>query len=103
MKSDLELFALYDSDTSYNTKAGNTFSWLQSTISNGTLPMLDIETSRATVNDIFDYLSLKKKYIALFELSKGQLTYNKTCFKILDHEFSTLNEVERALNNKVFL
>lgn len=107
MKSHIALFKEYfptnTSSLFSNSKAGNIFNHLNSAVSNHTTDMLDIESCRGIVNDVFDYFILKRKFTQLSMEVNGKLTFENDKFKIDNHEFQTLDEVERAVRNKAFL
>jgi hypothetical protein len=64
---------------------------------------MDITSLKKEVDLIFEYLSVRKRYNKLNSLFGNILTYNEIGFSIDGQNFSTLDEVEKAWNNKAFL
>ena len=106
MKSHIALFKeYYYNGTSLfsSSKAGNIFNHLNAAVSNNTTDLLDMDSCRDLVNDVFDFFSLKRRFNQLSMKLNGKLTFENDRFKIESHEFQTLDEVEKAVQNKAFL
>lgn len=98
-----QYFLKYDSDSSYNSKAYNAFDLIKSAISNKQIEMLDVERCKVTIDEVMQYLSLKKRYLHLASVAGDKLTIKEEGFVFYDSTFSTLDEVERAMKLKAFL
>lgn len=102
MKSDADLFLEFDATSSYNSKAYNALSLMNSALNGGSIELLDIERCRRMANDVMDYLAAKQRFILLKKEMK-ELSFTNGKFKLLEHEFDNLDDVEKAIKNKAFL
>jgi len=74
----------------------------QAICTNNTL-VLKINECREKVNEIFNYLEIRERFRALAKKSDRKLSFTSTHFELYQHKFETLDEVEKAINIKVFL
>jgi hypothetical protein len=63
----------------------------------------DLVFLKKEVNLIFEYLIVRKRLCQLNSLFNDKLSYDETGFLIEDKRFASLDEVEKAWNNKAFL
>jgi hypothetical protein len=68
-----------------------------------TIGLVNIEEAQARCNEIFKYLYLGRRFDELVAKSNKTLVSLPGGFELLGHKFETLDEVEKALNNKAFL
>lgn len=73
------------------------------TIEDKQFEYVNIGTLEVRCNEIFKFLTLHKKFNELFERSNEKLYSFPEAYKLDGFEFTTLAEVEKALNNKAFL
>lgn len=97
-----EAISIIDTGT-YSNTFSKALEMIGTSITHKNYHLIDIEAARAKVEETFAAIKAKKRYDALFIVSKGKLTYDASGFIIGDHKFETLDEVEQALNNKAFL
>lgn len=66
---------------------------------------IDVDALKGGVEEAFEYLRLLKRCRQLSKLSDNQLDINdvKGTYELSSHSFNTLDEVEKALNNKALL
>lgn len=64
---------------------------------------LKIDECRANINEIFDYLEIHNRFLSLVEKSNGKFSLTRINFELDKHKFQTLDEVEKAIENKAFL
>lgn len=65
---------------------------------------IDLNKLKSVFGEMFEYLSVVSRFLMLRKLSNYKLELNDHAeFIIKDHVFENLDEVEKALNNKVFL
>lgn len=79
------------------------YSFMNFSLENNCYALIDLMSVQKLINEHFKFLSLKKKYMNLLNESKNVLYYNNNGFHIKEHTFETLDEVKRALDNKMFL
>lgn len=65
--------------------------------------LLDLDAAHTSVNETFKYLKILKRFRALSEKCESPLSFSKEGFHFHEHKFNSLDEVEKALNNKAFL
>ena len=97
-----EALSIYDD---YNGKSilKGCIELLSHSMTYNTLPMIDLQLTKESVNRLFDYLELRQKYERLKVASRATLSFDKEGFHLEGHTFHSLDEVERALKNKAFL
>lgn len=104
MKTDFDLFLKYDNELAGNyNKAYHSIDLIRTSLNNNLVEMLDIDSCDSLVKEVIEYLKLKKRFIYLQRKANEKLSISKDGFKISDHVFLSLDEVEKALNNKAFL
>lgn len=96
------LLSYYDSYSNKN-KISNLMNFLNHSLETGQWIFLNLDEVQSNMNQQFKYLALKKRYLTLATESQGILHYSSGGFHIEDHTFETLDEVKRALANKMFL
>ena len=69
---------------------------------------IEIDYIEVSLKEIIEYFSLVKRFRKLSVLSDNQLAISPAnsgdyCYSLRGHTFDTLNDVEKALNNKAFL
>lgn len=74
-----------------------------STINNKHYDMLKLDVVKSKMDEVYYALELKVRYDTIYETSNGKLTCDKSGFDFDGHKFETLDEVEKAIKNKVFL
>ncbi|SRR5258706_15619918 len=79
------------------------FFLMYSGLEDKTIGLVNIEETQVRCNEVFKYLYLGRRFDELVKKSNKSLVSIPTGFKLLDHLFETLDEVEKALNNKAFL
>jgi hypothetical protein len=84
-------------------KISNLFNFLNSSLESEQWTFLNLDEVQLSVNQHFKYLAIKKRYMELTAESQGILYYSNGGFHIKEHKFETLDEVKRALANKMFL
>jgi hypothetical protein len=85
------------------SKIGSAFYALYTNISNDIWYYMDISYFREALDQDFDYLILRKRYEFLLTQFPKTLSYDENGFLLDGHRFETLDEVEKAINNKAFL
>jgi hypothetical protein len=87
---------------------------LATLVENHTTSFIDFETLRTNINESIDYLALMHRFWKIAEtydveyeltIDNGQsfTMVKQPKFKLGEHEFDNLDEVETALKNKAFL
>jgi hypothetical protein len=94
MKKECELVHDFDND-----EISSVFYAINVAIEQNNWDLLDLELCKVKVNEAFRALDCKKR----FDRLRPVVRCNKHAFTLDDHEFETLDEVERALKNKAFL
>lgn len=96
------LLSYYNSYNNRN-KISGLFNFLTSSLESGQWTFLNLDEVQSSVNQHFKYLTIKKRYTELAAESQGILYCTNEGFHINEHTFETLDEVKRALANKMFL
>lgn len=96
------LLSYYDSYSNKN-KISSFLNFLNHALETGQWTFLNLDEAQLNMNQQFKFLALKKRYLALITESQGILHCSSKGFHIEDHTFETLDEVKRALANKMFL
>ena len=99
-----KMFRFYDINVAtftYNLSSG--FELMAHAIRNGSWQLVDLEVLRDTIDQDFQYLLIRKRYEGLVLWSNHALTYDDNGFHLDGHDFETLDEVEKAMENKAFL
>lgn len=65
--------------------------------------LINLDKAQSIINEHFRFLKVFKRYSDLYILAKGKLDRSQEGFQLDGHTFKTLDEVEKALNNKAFL
>lgn len=86
----------------YGSRYYKTFEMINSVINNKQCDMLNFGTVKSKVMEALQALEIKVRYDSLACLTK-QLRCTKESFELDGHKFETLDEVEKALENKAFL
>lgn len=76
---------------------------LSQAIYTGALGLLDLEKCRSSINELIDFLKIKIRFNSLNDQLNNTLICHKNKFEFGGHKFETLDEVEKAIKNKVFL
>jgi len=102
LEKEYGLLVHYDN---YNNKnrANNLYTFVGGALESGQWALLDLESIQGLMNEHFKYLNLKKRFAELLIKSKNTLIYNHEGFQINEFTFETLDEVSRALDQKMFL
>jgi hypothetical protein len=85
------------------SKIGCAFYGMYININNDILFCMDIPYFREVLDQDFDYLLLRKRYEILLAHFPKTLSYDENGFLLDGHRFETLDEVEKAIDNKAFL
>jgi hypothetical protein len=85
------------------SKIGSAFYAIYTNISNDIWHCMDVSHLREVLDQDFDYLVLRKRYEILLAHFPKTLSYDENGFLLDGHRFETLDEVEKAINNKAFL
>ena len=85
------------------SKIGSAFYAIYTNISNDILYCMDIQHLREVIDQDFDYLVLRTRYELLLAHFPKTLSYDANGFLLDGHRFETLDEVEKAIDNKAFL
>lgn len=97
----------YEFATAMAEGYGNRFSKaldaVVSAINSKQLDMLNMEAVKSRVAEAMRAIEVKIRFDTLNAKAKGKLTCNSTGFELDTHKFETLDEVEKALDNKAFL
>jgi len=110
--SELDLFLKYHNKaSSYKStpKALVDLMGYSSEIDSELLLVLDLDVLRNKLEELLDFLMLRKRFEHLVVLMKGDLLYGlddkreSRGFIVSGHAFETLDEVERAWKNKALL
>ena len=81
----------------------STFEVMSMAIYQKQIDMIQLDVCRAKINEVFDYLELRKRYDILFNQADAKLKIGVDCFELDSYKFQTLDEVEKAIKNKAFL
>lgn len=88
---------------SYGNRYAKTLETVVSAINNKHYGMFNLESVKLRMDEVFEALVIKTRFDLLYNKSNGKLICNKAGFELEPHKFETLDEVEKALNNKAFL
>ena len=72
-------------------------------INNKHCDMLNLTIVKSRVEEAMIALEVKIRFDLLASKSNGKLTCTTSCFELDGHKFETLDQVEKALDNKAFL
>lgn len=67
------------------------------------IDVIDLTLLKQEIDEVFDFLYAYKRYRELNKKFSHKLAYDKEGFKLDDHVFQSLDEVEKAWNNRAFL
>lgn len=81
----------------------STFEVMSMAIYQKQIDMIQLDVCRSKINEVFDYLELRKRYDILFNQADAKLKIGAGCFELDSYKFQTLDEVEKAIKNKAFL
>lgn len=98
MKKEYELVSDFD-----KTELSGLFYTIQTAIEQGSYDLLDLDATKARVDEALRAVACKKKFDQLNEMSNTAIKYSMNGFMLDDHKFETLDEVERAYKLKAFL
>ncbi len=70
---------------------------------NGSWTMLNLNDMEHYLARSMSFLKLKARYMNLYYASNMKLSYDEVGFHINEHTFSSLDEVDKALDNVAFL
>lgn len=102
MNKEYGILSYYDS-YGVKSKMSNLYNFVSSSLGNGQWTFINLEEVQNTMIEHFKYLNLKKRYTGLLIESCNILSYDEEGFHINEHTFDSLDEVKRALDNKMFL
>ena len=86
-----------------SNRFSKTLDAVASAINNKQVGLLNLSVVKSKVEDALMALEIKIRFDALNEVVKGKLTCTSSNFELNGHEFQTLDEVEKAIENKAFL
>jgi hypothetical protein len=78
-------------------------------VENVLIEVTNLSFAKEKIDELFIFLFIQQRFMKLYKLFDERLSYsmgdltNDDYFIINDHKFSTLDEVEKAWNNKSFL
>jgi hypothetical protein len=72
-------------------------------VNNNNWELMDLNVVDRSFDEIVHALKIIKRYRELSDGANGILTYDREGFYVGESVFQTLDEVEKALNNKAFL
>lgn len=96
-----KMFIYYDKHV--GSKLSSIFGLVKHAIDDGSWQFLDLKNIKLSIDDDFKYLNSRRYYEQLKTWANGKLSYDENGFHLDGHDFETLNEVQRALENKAFL
>lgn len=94
---------VYTMSEGYGNRYAKTLDAVVSAINNKHYDMLNLEVAKSKVQEVMKALELKMRFESLNNQVNGKLICNKTDFELETHKFESLDEVEKAIKNKVFL
>lgn len=94
---------LHYSDYDSKNKVLKMFRLVTTAIADGQCDFLSLSEIKSSFDQYFKYLELKKKYDVLSAKAGSILGIDYQGFSLNEFTFETLDEVERALDNKMFL
>ncbi len=86
----------------YSNRYAKTLDFIVSAINNKNYDVLDLESVKMKMDEVFEAITLKVRFDSLLDLNSS-IICNKDCFELDTHKFETLDEVEKAIKNKAFL
>lgn len=98
MKTEYQLVSDYD-----KSELSGLFYTIQTAIEQGAHDCLDMEATKAKVDEALRAVACKRRFEYLNEISKTAIKYSIKGFILDDHTFETLDEVEKAWRLKAFL
>lgn len=87
----------------YGNRFSKVLEAIISAINNKHCDMLNLEAAKSRVEETMQALEIKVRYDSLLSKTKSKLTCSNAGFDLDGHKFETLDEVEKALENKAFL
>jgi hypothetical protein len=87
----------------YSNRFSKVFEAVCSAMNNKHCDMLNFIAVKSRVEEAMQALEVKIRFDALVVKAKGKLTCSNSSFELDSHKFETLDEVEKALDNKAFL
>jgi hypothetical protein len=94
---------LYYNDYDSKNKILKLFRLVTTAIADGQCDFLSLSDIKNSFDQYFKYLEVKKKYDELVAKAGSILGIDYQGFSLNEFTFETLDEVERALDNKMFL
>jgi hypothetical protein len=107
--TEYELCILYNYTWSHDPSSAkelcNPFKLINDAILDRNITFIKLKDLEIRISEVFEYLHLYQRFEKLKKACDYQLNVSKECFWIngIDCKFQTLDEVEKALNNKAFL
>lgn len=98
MKKEYELISDYD-----KSELSGLFYTIQTAIEQEAHELLDIEATKAKVEEALHAIACKRRFEHLNRISNTAIKYSSDCFLLDNHKFETLDEVERAWKLKAFI
>lgn len=102
LEKEYGLMTHYENYKTKNSAVG-LYNFVGNALESGQWALLDLESIQDLINEHFKYLNLKKRFTELLIQSKNTLRYSHAGFHINEFTFETLDEVSRALEQKMFL
>lgn len=87
----------------YGNRFSKALDAVVSAINNKHCDMFNLVAVKARVEEAMIALEVKIRFDLLASKSNGKLTCTTSCFELDGHKFETLDQVEKALDNKAFL
>ena len=87
----------------YGNRFSKALEAICSAISNKHCDMLNLPAAKLRVEEAMHAIEIKIRYDYLLSRAKSKLTCNSSGFDLDGHKFETLDEVEKAIDNKAFL
>lgn len=94
---------LYYNDYNSKNRLLKLFRLVTMAVTDGQCDFLSLSDIKNSFDQYFKYLELKKKYDVLSDKAGSILGIDYQGFSLNEFTFETLDEVERALENKMFL
>ena len=88
---------------SYSNRYSKVFEMVISVINNKNLDILNFEAVKKRVEESMKAIEMKIRFDSLNSKVNDKLICNKTDFELDGHKLDSLDEVEKAINNKAFL
>lgn len=86
-----------------SNRFSKTFDVVASAINNKQTGLLNLETVKLKVEEALKALEIRIRFDTLNDMVNGKLTCTNSNFELNGHEFQSLDEVEKAIENKAFL